>query len=255
MRKILLTSVLVCVVFSAFADDPVYITDGSKCTNATTGTTGGNISLQTVYQPKSIPITWESNGTTYTTSTCTYDTQLQMPVAPTRLGYTFDGWTLEEACSLSNLDTSIGSSTYACIEIVEWEGSKCSYGANPTTYGLDTAGQWAVSFSYGTVFGMAKCSAQSGNNHSYQWGGDSSDWTSDETTLTNATGETQYCWCKATHYTANNAQQCSLSSPAWVFSDDLGSAADCARVCADYCASNVRSNSGFRLAVFGGAGT
>ena len=250
MRKILLTSVLVCIVFSAFADDPVYITDGSKCTNATTGTTGGNISLRTVYQPKSIPITWESNGTTYTTSTCTYDTQLQMPVAPTRLGYTFDGWTLEEACSLSNLDTSIGGDKHACIEIVEWEGSNCSYNENPTTYGLTVPGQWAVPFSYGTVFGMAKCGAKNGDNHDYQWGGNSADWTSDATTLDGATGEKTYCWCSATAYTPSGGNQCQLSSSSWVFPDKFASSADCAGYCADSCAKYVGSVSAFRVALF-----
>ncbi len=253
MRKILLTSVLVCIVFSAFADDPVYITDGSKCTNATTGTTGGNISLRTVYQPKSIPITWESNGTTYTTSTCTYDTQLQMPVAPTRLGYTFDGWTLEEACSLSNLDTSINSSAYACIGIVESEDSPCSYGENPTTYGLTVPGQWAVSFSYGTVFGMAKCSAKNGDNHDSQWGGNSADWTSDATTLDSTTGEKKYCWCSATAYTPSAGNQCQLSSSSWVFVADPGSGDYCADNCATDCGKGVTVFPAFRVALFGAA--
>ena len=253
MRKILLTSVLVCIVFSAFADDPVYITDGSKCTNATTGTTGGNISLRTVYQPKSIPITWESNGTTYTTSTCTYDTQLQMPVAPTRLGYTFDGWTLEEACSLSNLNTSIDADRHACIEIVEREGSECSNHESPTTYGLYTSGQWAVPFSYGTVFGMAKCSAKSGNSHGGAWGGNSADWTSDATTLDSTTGEKKDCWCSATAYTPSGGNQCQLSSSSWVFLDKYGSSADCADFCANGCGKGVAFESAFRVALFGAA--
>ena len=246
MRKILLTSVLVCIVFSAFADDPVYITDGSKCTNATTGTTGGNISLRTVYQPKSIPITWESNGTTYTTSTCTYDTQLQMPVAPTRLGYTFDGWTLEEACSLSNLDTSINSSAYACIG-----SDDCLTGESPITYGFYTANQWAVQFSYGTVFGMAKCSAKNGDNHDSQWGGNSADWTSDATTLDSTTGEKTYCWCSATAYTPSGGNQCQLSSSSWVFSDNMDSAINCG-MCVYNCTKRARV-SGFRIALFGAA--
>ena len=66
---------------------------------------------------------------------------------------------------------------------------------------------------------------------------------------TNSTG--RYCFCKATHYTANNAQQCSLSSPAWVFRDDISSAADCAAYCAHYCASTLQAHSGFRVALFG----
>ena len=70
---------------------------------------------------------------------------------------------------------------------------------------------------------------------------------------TNDTG--QYCFCQATHYTANNSGQCPLSSPAWVFIGGNGSAADCAYNCANDCADLVQAASDFRLAVFGGAGT
>ena len=66
---------------------------------------------------------------------------------------------------------------------------------------------------------------------------------------TNSTG--QYCFCKATHYTANNAQQCSLSSTSWVFYTDDHSAAGCAGDCAEYCAHYVQYYSGFRVALFG----
>ena len=124
---------------------------------------------------------------------------------------------------------------------------------NAPNYGISNPGEWGVSWSNGDkVTGVVLCSALPGNNHNYAWGGDSADWTSDETTLTSATGETQYCWCKATHYTANNAQQCSLSSPAWVFNDDIASAANCASGCALVCAGNVQKYSGFRVALFGG---
>ena len=70
---------------------------------------------------------------------------------------------------------------------------------------------------------------------------------------TNDTG--QYCFCQATHYTANNSGQCPLSSPAWVFDSGIDSAAGCAGFCAGYCASDVQNNSDFRVALFGGAGS
>ena len=66
---------------------------------------------------------------------------------------------------------------------------------------------------------------------------------------TNDTG--QYCFCQATHYTANNSGQCPLSSPAWVFDGDNGSAANCADYCASYCANDVRFYSNIRAAVLG----
>lgn len=67
---------------------------------------------------------------------------------------------------------------------------------------------------------------------------------------TNDTG--QYCFCQATHYTANNAQQCSLSSPSWVFGVDYGSAADCADVCASDCGYRAMYFSDFHAALFTG---
>ena len=51
------------------------------------------------------------------------------------------------------------------------------------------------------------------------------------------------------------APMCAVSSPAWVFADDYGSAADCAYLCAHHCANYVQYNSDFRLAVFGGVKT
>ena len=62
----------------------------------------------------------------------------------------------------------------------------------------------------------------------------------------------QYCFCKATHYTANNAQQCSLSSPIWVsVLDNFHSSAGCAESCPVYCADLVNEISYFRVVLFG----
>ena len=66
---------------------------------------------------------------------------------------------------------------------------------------------------------------------------------------TNSTG--QYCWCKATHYTANGASQCPLSSLPWVFLASGDSASACARGCSSECANRVEDNSGTRVVLFG----
>ena len=175
---------------------------------------------------------------------------MTLPTNPTKEVYEFNGWKIKR-CEIPSTDVSNNPNAYGYKN-----DSTGSYGAdnyNTGLFNLTEDNTWGVSWSNGDkVTGVALCSAHSGNNHSLQWGGNSSDWTSDETTLTSATGETKYCWCKATHYTANNAQQCSLSSPAWVFFYAYGSAADCARSCAYHCAVTVQGDSGFRLAVFTG---
>ena len=251
MRKYYISTALILAAFSAFAADPTYITNNSTCSaTSLSGLTGGNVSLRTVYQPKSVPITWESNGTTVATTNCTYDTQLQLPSAPSRLGYTFRGWELYEevACTIPSTDVNnnpIEEST-GCLDI-NGDGpcaGKTGWAQNAPNYGISDPGEWGVTWSNGDkVTGVALCSQTSGT------------WATTGTPDETGSGETQYCWCKATHYTANNAQQCSLSSPSWVFAHAYGSAAYCADGCADFCPHHVQGDSDFRLAVFGGAGT
>ena len=46
-----------------------------------------------------------------------------------------------------------------------------------------------------------------------------------------------------------------VSSPAWVFNNDNGSASNCASNCANNCGNNVQNNSDFRRTVFAGSGS
>ena len=162
MRKFILCSTLILTAFSAFAEDPSYINEGATCSSTSlSGATGGNVNLRTVYQAKSIPITWESNGQTYTTTTCTYDTQLQLPAAPSaRLGYTFEGWTLYQAptvqaCSITPPSCN-SFSLEACIDLNNNEECyrNSSTHNNISVYGLTEPGEWAVTLDgYGAVQG------------------------------------------------------------------------------------------------------
>ena len=263
MRKYYIVATLILAVFSAFAADPTYITDKSTCSaTSLSGLTSGNVSLRTVYQPKSVPITWESNGTTYTTTSCTYDTQLQLPNAPSRLGHTFRGWTLYEepaatgfnygsTCS-SEVEQTVqsnyaedGGDTRACLDL-NGDGAcvgKENWAANAPDFGITEAGQWGVSFVYGKVVGEALCSSTSGEG------------ATTGTPDTSSSGG--YCWCRAMGYMIYQEKQgvfapmCAVSSPAWVFTDDVGLAADCASDCALKCVDNVNGNSLFRAALFG----
>ena len=258
MRKYYISTALILAAFSAFAADPTYITNNSTCSaTSLSGLTSGNVSLRTVYQPKSVPITWESNGTTVATTSCTYDTQLQLPSAPSRLGYTFRGWELRAQCLIPSTDVNNNAEwdSPGCLDIngAGVCAGKTGWAQNAPNYGITQPGEWGVSWSNGDkVTGVALCSAHSGDHHDYQWDGNSSDWTSDETTLISASGETQYCWCKATHYTANNAQQCSLSSPVWVYINDSSLADNCAYNCPFGCASIILNYSSSRVALFAG---
>ena len=65
-----------------------------------------------------------------------------------------------------------------------------------------------------------------------------------------------YCWCKATHYTANGVQQCSLVSTPWVFGsmyrydDDTPNAAGCASSCVSGCLRHILGEDAYRTATF-----
>mgnify|MGYP003445382004 CR=1 FL=1 len=175
---------------------------------------------------------------------------------PQKTGYTFKGWRVKQ-CSLSGLDTSIDASYDATH--VRWkpiDPTKIGY-TMKKAFGTENSsdlnnGEWAVTFSYGTVKGMAKCSAKSGNNNGTTWSAPSSNWSATESELTSASGEASYCWCHATNYTPNGGNQCNVASPSWVFKSNIGDYASlCADNCAGDCAYLVTSEADFRRALFG----
>lgn len=239
MKKYFFFLIGFLLVNSAYA----YLDENSTCTSSTMNAASGNISLEAVEVPNVIDIQWENaDGTTYTTSTCTYDTQLQIPNAPAaRLGYTFKGWKLD-ACSLAELDTSIDSdkSKRACLDL-NGNGGCTNEGvdADASLYGLDKAGQWGAPFEYGIVYGEAICSQTNGT------------FANPGTPDTSGTGDTRYCWCRATGYKENGGEKCDLASSSWVFHIEDGSASTCAEGCAINCVSGVQVDSVFRGAVFG----
>ncbi len=202
----------------------------------------GSASLEPDFSANTINTTWYSNGTQLTgdniPATCTYDTALIPPTPAARPGYEFNGWKIKR-CEIPSTDVSTNGNAYAAKKL-DGGNDSTSGGATAATYGITQPGEWGVSWSSGDkVVGEAICSQTSGR------------WATTGTPDTTGTGETKYCWCRATHYTANNAQQCTLSSPAWVFSGGDDSA-NCARDCASGCAGDVRFNSVFRVALFTG---
>ena len=164
---------------------------------------------------------------------------MTLPTNPTKPGYEFNGWKLYvPPCLIPSTDVSNAPNAYAAKKL-NGGSDITNGGATAATYGITDPGEWGVSWSNGDkVTGVALCSQTDGT---YATTG-----TPDET----GSGTTRYCWCKATHYTANNAQQCSLSSPAWVFGGDYGLV--CADNCAPRCPDVVRYYTDFRAAIFTG---
>ena len=185
-------------------------------------------------------------------SSCTYAAPLTPPTPADRPGYVFGGWKLK-ICKIPSglLSTSISHKGWIGDSTVSHNNVFNPYSENTSDYGLTEDNTWGVTWSNGDkVVGEAICSAISGDSHGYAWDGNSDDWTASESELTSVSGETRYCWCKATGYIANGENQCSLSSSSWVTYYDYG--ANCAEECAHGCADIVDYHSGFRAALFTG---
>lgn len=108
---------VVCMTCPVFATDPAgipadntgaaYNSPPENCIVDVLGTTSGSASLKAKWDPNQINITWNANGgtasdgTTYSSSggtvTCDYDGDVTLPPVPTRVGYTFNGWVVNNA--------------------------------------------------------------------------------------------------------------------------------------------------------------
>ncbi len=102
-------------------------------------------------------------------------------------------------------------------------------------------GQWAVTFSYGTVKGEAMCSAQGGTQYASK---------SDTKTLKEVAGRKDYCWCRPIEFIPSQENAVGkVSNKKWL----LGShqkpsyqVQTCINVCAYFCANIVAVFSSFR---------
>ena len=225
----------------------------APCTNNTLETYSGNTNLQADWAPNTINIRWYNNNTLMTVqeaaNTCTYDDVLNVPsTAPTRVGYTFDGWTVRPEINFATIPTNVsGTQRWA----IGWSGKSnyCWYDTNTgsawnvncnsdSTYANELqTHEWKVHYEHGDLYGMAGCSTTSGTY----------------ATPGNPTiGTGQYCWCKATGYKATNANAVSgpLSALSWVFFHDRNSVTACAQNCAPNCASRAGLTPDFRTALF-----
>ena len=157
-----------------------------------------------------------------------------------------EGYTFYQT-NVSDLDTSTNGTSYGQVSI---SGANSSYASDN---GLTSAngygpGSWATNFDYGRIYGVAKCSSRSGNNHGNKWNGLVSDWSvSDE--ILNATTDGEYCWCSLTDFLPLNGTKQSVLPKSWIYGNMY---TDCKNSCAAYCATTLRDNFYFRSALYGG---
>lgn len=131
-----------------------------------------------------------------------------------------------------------------------------------TNAGLEP-GDWLLNFSYGTVKGVSKCSGQNGlqigdfgniTEQEYRYI-DKRIWTTNENMLDVASGEKQYCWCKAKglyNLKTDTSPKMLFSQAPWVFHPLMSDANYCVRYCAEECAKTLKVKPSDRAAAFFG---
>ena len=202
----------------------------------------GSAALEPDFSANTINTTWYSNGEQLTGNnipgTCRYDAALTPPTPEARPGYAFGGWKVKR-CEIPSALANIGGNAYAAKRL-DGGNDNSSGGATAETYGLEQPGEWGVSLENGDkVTGVTLCSSTGFAGMSELIIG---------TPNEGSTG--QYCWCKATHYTASGVQQCRIFSQNWVYFQDRSTPAGCLSSCAAWCAYYLLRDPAVRRAVF-----
>ena len=238
--KMFLLFIFIFATYPAFATEPDIPTTTASCADAILKTNGGTANIEINWEPNVIPIRWYNGNTLIETNTCTYGGELNIPNSPQRTGYTFRGWRVRPQMDFSTIPTNV-----AGIEF--WSKSRDTDGSDRCHHGTknDSASlgctknqnfsdlqqyEWKASFTHGMVYGMAKCSSDSGTEN--QPGNPS-----------NKNGK--YCWCKVTGYRPTG--QTTLYGPSlnmhWMYNGELQSSTYCSSyLCARYCAQFLINN-------------
>ena len=231
-------------------------------------TYSGSAALEADWAANHVAVTYYNGDSVYGNGgECTYDDTLTLPSAPSKDGYTFDGWRVRRAAAPSGFDLSTwdyGTLPSHNAQNIRWKrfdpsqgySMQDAYHSEENSSDLNN-GEWALTFGNGTVKGVSTCSTIGGNNHDWKWGGNSADWSLASDVLTageyswDNSSDMQYCWCKATSVDTGSGYQ-TVASSSWVFSDDIDfdEAFYCAYKCAYYCATNIQY-SGYYEALFG----
>ena len=90
-----------CVLFLMFFALPVFATgigsgSSAPCDNATLSKYTGTADIEINWEPNTIGLNWYDGDTKLTVQqsaqSCVYDSMITVPPAPTKPGYTFNGW-------------------------------------------------------------------------------------------------------------------------------------------------------------------
>ena len=163
MKHLLLPSIIAMLTVPAFADTVTTLPNNALCNETNLGTESGSADIEVVWEANTINTQWYTgygeNTAAASATTCEYGGTINLPATnPSRPGYAFAGWKLRTPTvpsnPLANLDTSINGTNSGYISN---DGLKVS---NSNDYNLTENGSWAVEFSYGTVYGQARCQAK-----------------------------------------------------------------------------------------------
>ena len=253
MKNLLVVLSLIIFTTDSFASGIASNTNSAPCTNNTLETYSGNSNLSADWQPNEIQLRWYNGNTLMnvqsSANTCVYDGNLSIPsTAPTRTGYTFDGWTVRPEIDFVttiplyvNGDERFAKSNNGCkYHIKTSSGSAVQVSCDNDDFKELREYEWKVKFNHGTLYGMSGCSTTSGERGEIG---------------NPIIGSGEYCWCKATGYKAINSDTISAPSATlpWVFYSSGTCAvgeAGCRSDCANVCGNSASVSSLFRATLF-----
>ena len=223
----------------------------APCDNDTLSKYNGTADVEINWEPNTIGLKW-FNGEEQVSgqNSCVYDGTITVPPAPTKPGYTFNGWKIPKY-DFSTIPTNTdGTERWA----IGWynNANYCWYDTNTenaqqvncdsdSTYDELETYKWKVHFEHGDLYGISECSTTNGT-------------LGQPGVPTIDSGAN--CWCKATGYKprGSNIVNGSLAVLSWVFDYNGGSVAGCIRRCAANCANGAERGSAFRTALFSATG-
>ena len=258
MKKYFLTC-LCCglVTTNSLASGIASNTASAPCTNNTLETYSGNSNLSADWQPNEIQLRWYNGNTLMnvqsSANTCVYDGALAVPqTAPTRTGYTFDGWTVRPEIDFTATIPLNGNGVYRYGKGESFDTHKphCSYNGHGTDcnnsefVGLQI-NEWKTGFNHGVIYGMTKCSAKSWTHAAV------TNFTDND--LDSVAGDKKYCWCRVTGYKPNNSNiiYAPISVLSWVYNGEpsSNSVKSCFTSCVNSCAAYAWTSHGFLTAL------
>ncbi len=180
---------------------------GNKAAGATFTMPAANVTCTAQWSVNVIDLTWDGGGTP---ASCTYGSTFNIPTPTPRTGYVFMGWNkIDHSCGLSGVDFTVTANAETDVRWKPVDPSGYTMAMLGLTENSDDleAGEFEVTFSYGTVKGMAKCSALSSSAQYFDF--------ATQSAVTSA-GAGSNCWCGLTSYTPTNGESCNTALN-WVY--------------------------------------